>query len=226
MIYLRSGTVLSTQQGAGLYPTVAAKPATLLIATHGDSISRDREYNNYAYVLRSLINDNPDACAVIRPRGINGISWDYRWGGEQYTATMTEDGEQVDSGLRDDIPCWLVLFAGTNGMALGSHSAATEYADFKSYLDDRIAAGWVADRVIVCTMLPRTSFNDATRTAYNNSLVEDDGAYGYRIAPLHLDASIGAAGQNTDTDYFYDGTHLTAAGHEIVAQITYDAMFP
>lgn len=226
MITLRSGVGLTTSGGAA---EVRVQPPAdnLLVATHGDSMTRDQGRFNYLFVLQASILSGQSLRAATAQRGINGISYNYRWTGEPYTETMATDAPLVvDPARRTDIPSWLVVFAGTNGMAIGLHSAATEYADFKTYIAARIVAGWSANRIVVATMLPRGGFTDATRQTFNASLVGDDGGYGYRLARLDQNASIGDAGDSADATYFYDTVHPTIAGHSVIAGIIYSAMFP
>lgn len=201
-------------------------PADLHIASHGDSITRDSGLTNYIYQLKVLIHTEQAEHAQITQRGINGISYNYRWPSEPIDETMITDApDSIDANIVGGMDNWLIVFAGTNGMAIGGHSAATEYGHFKTYVAARIAAGWSADNIVVVTMLPRTGFTDSIRQTFNASLVGDDGAYGYRLARTDLNANIGDAGDEANATYFYDGTHLTTAGHAIVAQIIYDAMF-
>jgi hypothetical protein len=192
-----------------------------LLASHGDSISRDQGYSNYLYQLHPLTGKRAD----IRPRGTNGISWNYDWPDDPGTDTMiTEAPASVDTLITAGITNWLIAFGGTNGIVLGGHDAATEYADFEDYLADRLAAGWVADNIVVCTMLPRTGLDEGVRSDYNTALVSGATTHGYRLARLDLDPDIGAAGHDLNTDWFYDGTHPTVAGHTRIAQIIRAAM--
>lgn len=166
-------------------------------------------------MFHALLTASRGQLASLTQRGINGISYNYRWPSEPLDVTMITDAPAfVDSSIRGGLNNYLVVFAGTNGLlpALGNHSAATEYADFQTYIAARLAAGWVADRIIVCTTLPRTGLSEVTRGTFNASLVSGASTYGYRVARLDLDASIGAAGQELDTTWFYDETHLTVAG--------------
>lgn len=227
-IFLRGGTTLSGSAGT-IRPNIAPVAADMLIATHGDSITRDQDQNNYVFALKTLIVSSRSQYPRLVPRGINGISYNYRWSSEPYTETMITDAPISVDPLRTSIvTSWLIVFAGTNGMngSLGNHSAATEYTNFKTYIAARISAGWSANKIVVVTMLPRTGFTDATRQTFNASLVGDDGSYGYRLARVDQNANIGAAGADTNTTYFYDGTHPTPAGHAIIGQVIYNAMFP
>lgn len=218
---------MRTFQTGGIFNQVISPlNAEFNITTNGDSITIDQAYSNYSYVLHSLLTATLGKRASLTQRGTNGISYNYDWSGDPGTSTMTQDAVLfVDPTRRAGMPNYLVVFAGTNGLhpSLGNHSAATEYADFQVYIGARLAAGWVADNIIVCTMLPRTGISEVVRSAFNAALVGGASTYGYRLARFDLDANIGAAGQNLDTTYIYDGTHLTVAGDVIAAQIIHAA---
>lgn len=224
MITLRSGAMVNA--GGIIAPRVPTV-ADLHIAAHGDSMTRDVGLSNYIYQLKTLVNTETGEHAQLTQRGINGISFNFKWEYEQIDETLLTDApDTIDTAIEPSIDNWLIVWGGINGMAIGLHSAATEYADFKTYIAARIAAGWDADKIIVVTLTPRSGFTDTTRQTFNASLVGDDGSYGYRLARTDLNANIGDAGDEANTTYFYDGIHLTAAGHAIVAQIIYDTMFP
>jgi hypothetical protein len=222
MIALRNGSPLH-----GIAPRVPPTPADLRVSSHGDSMTRDSGRFNYLYQLRSLILSGQSLNAKVTQRGINGISFDYAWEGEPYEAILIEDAiVSVDLWQNPSIPDWLIVWAGSNGMALGLHSAATEYANFKTYVAARISAGREADKIVVLPMLPRSGFPYGTVQAYNSLLVGDDEELGYRLAPIHEDPYIGAEGAEADPEFYYDGTHIIHAGHAIVGGILYDTMFP
>ena len=196
------------------------------VVTHGDSISlTGNVLSGYLPRLITLLRAGSVPVGGFTRCGVNGASWDYAWPSAGYEHDLIADAPlRVDTALVSGLTNWLIVFAGTNGIALGGNSAATEYTNFKTYIAARVLAGWSASRIIVCTMLPRTGMSEATRTTYNNSLVGDDAGTGYKIAALHSNSSIGAAGQNLNTTYFLDGTHPTDAGHQIIAQTIYDRM--
>ena len=224
---LGNGNVAPVVRATGKLAVPVANP-TLNVLNHGDSISLiGGVQRTYLQRLVALIDAGAET-AQWKRNGINGASWDYAWSGAGYPYTMLEDAPiRVDPFKSATLDNWLILFAGTNGITLGSRTAATEYSHFQTYVAARVAAGWEADKIIVCTMLPRTGVNNTThRGPYNAALVGDSGAVGYRVARLDLDPDVGADGQNLDTDFFYDGTHPTDAGHVIIAQIIYDTMFP
>lgn len=195
--------------------------ANLNIVSHGDSISlTSAVQRNYLPRLASIL---PARVQWTRC-GINGGSWNYNWVSSGYDKDMLDDAPiRVDPARSASMKNVLILFAGTNGMftTLGNHSAATEYTNFQTYYAARLAAGWQRSEIIVCTMLPRTSFSEATRTTYNTSLVNGAAGGAYKICRLDLIPEIGLAGQNTNLTWFLDGTHPTDAGHEIIARAIY-----
>lgn len=225
-VFLRSGVPLTNSTGL-LRPRITPQIPSIVLASHGDSISRDLERSNYLFVVWTNIVSGVGIAPRFAQRGINGISFDYRWPSEPYTATMIEDALlAVDNVQYSGATNWLVVFAGTNGIALGLHSAATEYANFKTYIAARIAAGWSADRIVAVTCLPRNGINNTIRDAFNASMAGDDGGYGYRLARVDLNTDIGENGDNLDTTYYYDGIHPTEAGHAIIASVIFASMYP
>jgi lysophospholipase L1-like esterase len=223
MIFTASGSSLLLG-GAALHETVLPPAVDLNIVSHGDSMTRDNPPTNYIQIVKGLILTNKAWNAKTTPRGINGISYNYAWSGDPYAATMIGDGSVVDALKFPGLNNWLFVMAGTNGMvaALGNHSAATEYADFKTYIAARIAAGWVASRIVVGTPLPRTGWTDAVRQSFITSVVGDDGGYGYKVARHDL-GTIGAAGADANTTYYYDGIHPTTTGHSVMGNTFYTA---
>jgi peptidoglycan hydrolase-like protein with peptidoglycan-binding domain/lysophospholipase L1-like esterase len=193
----------------------------LYVQVHGDSMTF-RGF--YPYLLKKEIENNQDLNTLVRTRGFGGVSWNRA---QLTRPKLIDDGLiAVDTTLGDGDVNWLIGFAGTNGIALDLNSAATEYANFETWIDDRINAGWDPSNIIIGTMLPRDGVSNTTRDSYNNLLIAGATTYGYTIAPFHLNASIGANGQDADTDYFLDGIHPTIAGYQIMSDIIYDIMFP
>lgn len=138
---------------------------------------------------------------------------------------MLQDGALVDAARTAGAK--LSIWAGTNGFALAGHSAATEYANFQTYIAARLAGGWAADDITVATMLPRNpDVSSPTRATFNASLVGGQATYGYRLARVDLDSRIGVDSANTDTTYYQgDLIHLNDFGASIASGIIYAAMF-
>lgn len=216
-------TVLRWNQ---INPALPHPTPTLNLVVHGDSMSLTGGVLQIhtPRVAALILAGGVDAAQWTRC-GINGASYNYAWPDAGYPYTLIQDAPlRVDPMLSLTLPNWLIVLAGTNGIVLGGHSAATEYADFQAYIAARILAGWPAGQIVVSTMMPRTGLSEVTRGAYNTSVVNGAVTYGYQLARLDLNPNIGAAGQNLDTTYFLDGTHPTDLGQSIVASIEYGVM--
>lgn len=214
----RRGVPGGNSQGGGGTP--------LTIVAHGDSIT-STSYPaadptlNYTRVLKTLIETRQGASVTLVQRGLGGASWDYDYSA---TGTLTADAPtQIDPYAGPDTI--LILFAGTNGLKLGTHTAAAEYADFEAYLADRLTAGFDAENIIVLTMLPRESFSEVTRTDYNNLLVAGAGTYGYSVVRLDLNTDFGIDGQQHNTTWYPDTIHPTVASNDQMARLCYDALY-
>lgn len=190
---------------------------TLNIVAHGDSITLNGgALRPYLPRLVDLIEANRVGWAQGTKVGINGVSWNFAWSGAGYPNTMLQDAPlHVDNARNASMPNWLIAFAGTNGFAIAHHSATDEYTHLKLYINARIAAGWPADHIIVCTMLARTGVSETDRTAYNAAIVGDASGIGYKVARLDL-LSI----------TFLDGTHPDDASHQLIAQSLFAVMYP
>lgn len=202
---------------------------TLAIIASGDSMTLGGgALRPYLPRLVDLIESNRAGWAQGTRLGINGVSWQLAWSEAGYPYNLTQDiTQRVVPALAPALPNWIVTLAGTNGIVLAHHTAATEYSHLTAYLSALMTAtGIPASRIVVCTMLPRTGMSETTRGDYNAAIVGDAGGIGYKVARLDLDPNIGAAGQSTNTTWFIDGTHPTDAGHQVIAQIVYGVMFP
>lgn len=227
MIATRSGGWLLDREGNPVTFRGWLNSADLHIAAHGDSMTRDRGDAAYIYQLARLIKSEDGLNAAVTQRGINGSSFGYAWSGEPYTGTLIDHAPiAIDPRIRAGMDNWLIVWAGINGMALGGHSAAAEYDDCKTYLSARITAGWQADKIIVCTMTPRAGFTDSIREDFNALIVGDGDDLGYQVARIDLNTNIGQWGDQENTTYFYDGVHMTDAGHGEAAAVIYGVMFP
>ncbi len=164
---------------------------------------------------------------TVRQRGCSGSSWNFA--GSTFSPGLSPN-KLIDDALVYVDPyagpnSQLVLFAGTNGIALAAHSAATEFADFETYLAARLAAGYVAGNISVVTMLPRDAITTA-RTDYNALLVAGAVTYGYKLVRLDLNTDIDGRAGFSDLNYYNaDKVHPLASGHDQIAETVYDAVF-
>jgi len=105
------------------------------------------------------------------------------------------------------------LMTGTNDIEQ-SVPTATTYANIQSICADVTGAG---ASMILLTILPASTVNETNRQALN-SLIRGGGSCSYIIADVGNDATIGQAGQWSNTTYYQaDGLHPTAAGDTIIA---------
>lgn len=118
----------------------------------------------------------------------------------------------------------LIAFELSNDLANTTQTDVGTYNNMKNYCQARVAAGW---HVIVCTCLPRTAaginVNFETYRLSVNSMINSNAVsegWASAIADIGSDATIGVLSSATSPypgGYFYDGTHLTSAGHLIAA---------
>lgn len=225
MIITRTGSVADVRLRS--VPTVAHR-----ILAHGDSITngwRNEGTNYVSGALVGLIRSQRGEFAKAEARGLSGNSFNYDFGHVNgFGRTLLEDGPLYVDGWRKQSAAtnWLVVFAGTNGIRLQHNTAAAEAGYFETYVAARISAGWNPDNIVVCTMLPAVDPSASPRDDYNALLVSLAATYGYRLARFDLDETIGQDGDAANTTYYGDGLHPTAAGHAIMGQIVFDAMFP
>ena len=210
----------------GVFKTSSA--SSIQIIAHGDSIT-DGSAASEGYVTR-LVRSLYVASGIkadYKNRCIGGQGFTYVYNSSAYPNNLVDDAAaEVDAAMSGSLTNYLIVFAGTNDYKLGAKTPAQIRTAFQTYIAARIAAGWTASRICVCTMLPRETVNETDRSTINSNFTADAGTYGYTLAPLHLNASIGAAGQQNNTTYFLDTIHPTDAGQAIIASIIKGVLFP
>lgn len=201
----------------------APTPNYYLIA-HGDSLTAGSGgATPYETLVATTLTSGARVASAVN-RGIGGQSWDYS-NDPGVTPTLIVDAPNTVDPERTQLggsPVKLLIWAGTNGIWLGGHSAATEYTNFQTYYAARKTAGWADANITVITMLPRDTVpaNEASRQTYNTSLRNFCIANGCNCADAGGDATIGAPGSQTNTTYYQvDQVHLTTAGQQIVANL-------
>lgn len=193
-------------------------PATRKVVVHGDSITAgflaSKPY--WAGAIEGCYTDHSLVVANYI-RGLDGCGFNNAFGGNP---NLVNDGATVDAQLDSQYQMWLVVFAGTNDIWLAARTAAQTFADFQTYFNARVAAGWSASRIVVVTMLPRqaTPANEASRITLNSSFRSNQGSMGYQLADIALDATIGLPGSQSNATYYApDQIHLIDAGHALAA---------
>lgn len=150
------------------------------------------------------------ACVV----GISGTS---------YATRATTVASRVDPLLHNGAPAVVVDAGGNTDLGADGLTAAQLLAASEAYADARRAAG--ADYIIELTVTPATALytagEDAQRLAYNAALLAN--------ANGKFDAVVDQAGipelaDPADTDFYYDGLHLTTEGAELVAELAADTI--
>jgi len=109
---------------------------------------------------------------------------------------------------------WLVVWAGANDLATG-RTATQCYNDLVAYCQARQAAGW---NVAVLTILPRADGIEVLRAPVNTNIRANWATFADAVVDVAADSRIGDTGDNV-LPYYYDGTHLTASGEQIIADL-------
>lgn len=155
--------------------------------------------------------------------GLTPVYWEYSnvsTSGHTLVQMTADAAAQVDASysVANDHNV-LVIFGGTNDIATAGDDGATAYATLESYCLARKAVGWT---VVVVSMLPRTAGITGSppggfavnRTAFNNSLLANWPTFADALADAGNDATLA---DPTDTTYYQDQIHPTAAGATIIA---------
>jgi len=210
----------------GVFKTSSA--STVQIIAHGDSITDGAgAYESYVTRLVRSLYVSSGIKADYKNRGIGGQGFTYVYNALSYPSNLVDDAAaEIDAAIASGKTNYLIVFAATNDYKLGSKTPAQIRTAFQTYIAARITAGWTPANICVCTMLPRETVNETDRSTINANFTTDAGTYGYTLAPLHLNASIGAAGQQNNTTYFIDTIHPTDAGQAIIASIIKGVLFP
>ena len=206
-----SGTNLTGMENYLLakYAIPAPLPtSTPLVVVEGDSLSQGVNTTSNA-------QEYPE----IAYQGASGASpYNYRnfaVSGSQIS-DLTNRAALVDA-LYSPLRAKNILYAwiGTNDMALGGLTPTQTYNALVTYCAARRAAGW---KVIVRTMIPRSTLSDASRLSYNASIRAGWQTFADGLDDLGNDPILGQAGVQSNTNYYSaDQTHLTPAGYGIAA---------
>lgn len=221
---------LKDNSGEGPYynanDVIVQASAKYNVLFHGDSITVGvGATDGYAYQFLRQANAAGFVCNY-KNRGINGQGLGFQYTNSAEFGTLTADAAgAIDVARSSALPNRLVIFAGTNDIYLNAKTGAQTYTLLTTYIDARIAAGWLSSEIYVITMLPR-GLNTAERQNYNNAIVGDAGGRGYKVVAAHLNGNIGDDGDQNNATYFSDTVHPTNAGHTIIATLLKAQMFP
>lgn len=161
-----------------------------------------------------------DLGVTLHNTALTGSGWDHDPSGVAGGATSLANraASTVDIYVGNSPQPFLFLFAGTNDIFWG-YTAAQTITVFQAYVQARLNAGWIANRIIVNTMLSRSTVAEADRATYNAAQIAGASTYGYLLSRLDQNVNIGGPNAYQDTTYFGDGTHPTDAGQRIIAAI-------
>ena len=187
--------------------------AAYTVVWDGDSIS---------YGLYAALNQGPVQQSLFQNARVYNVAE-----ASKTLATLTTDAptwvDPLKSGAGKD---YLVIFAGTNDIYLAGKTGAQTYTQLVTYCTARRSAGW--NKIIVVTMLPRGGTTMETYRQDYNSAIRAGFAAGTlpcdAVADVGSDPTIGQAGQQANTTYFFDAIHPTKAGDTIVASYTSPAV--
>jgi lysophospholipase L1-like esterase len=185
-----------------------------LLAVQGDSITA----SSTAGTLRNGWIHQMIPSLATKPRIFN-----FAGGGEQLvndlvggTSDMTTEELAVlsrySSGKRV-----VLVFKGTNDMGVANRTGAQVYADLQTYCGSIRANG---GKVIVCTLLPRTSYGLSNTTefaAFNTSVRTNWATFADGFVDFNQHPVMGAGGAPADSTLYLDGLHPTMYGNSLLA---------
>lgn len=192
------------------------------ICAEGDSITQGfGTTTSYALIFGGNSSPAVDGVVVARPSATLLAAYDIETGNSlEARATYVDAMIPPDKNGRRFI---LSVLTG-NDFVNGYASAAAYAAEVADYAAARRSAGW--DKIVLCTMLPRTAaiapgFN-ALRNAFN-AIVTAPGwatANGFdAIADLAGVAGMGADADAVNATNYPDGVHPSAAGHALLEPV-------
>lgn len=130
---------------------------------------------------------------------------------ELLTTARRIDIRDAKSGSSD----WLFVWMGTNDK--GTLTAAQSYANVAAIAAYGRRCGY---KTMIFTMLPRSTDSDDTfRTTFNGLIRTNAATIADAICDIGADATIGVKGAENNATYYFDGTHLTTVGYQIVANL-------
>jgi hypothetical protein len=111
----------------------------------------------------------------------------------------------------------IFYFKGTNDMGVDGRTGAQAYADLQTYCGLARSAG---AKVIVCTLLPRTSYGLSNTTefaAFNTSVRTNWATFADGFVDFNQHPVMGAGGAAADSSLYLDGLHPTMYGNSLLA---------
>jgi lysophospholipase L1-like esterase len=214
VLCLAPGLALSPAQAAS--PTVSLDPQIGVIVFDGDSLTAGSEATD------------PYPSQIMRTFA-SGTSWyNLGIGGLRIKDILDMAPTRVDRRFNPRLGRnVVVVWAGTNDLALWNHMASAVYKRLRQYCEERRAQGFT---VLVLTMLPRNdkvclSGFEERRQSVNRKLRESWTGFADGLVDVAADPLIGTPGCESDLRYWVKGgVHLTNKGLGLVATHVRDAL--
>lgn len=225
--------VLTSRSGAPLVRATRILPTRYFIA-HGDSITFGVGVDPtqaFPYLVAQAIQSNFGTVTADVNKGINGQGFHYVYPLSGNPNNLIDDYPiNIRPLILEGVDTDLCIFAATNDLwqNLGNRTAAQTLTDFETYIQLPIADGLDPERILVPLVLPREGgFTGSRRADYNSGVVALQSTYGFTLVRTDLDSRIGDEGDQNDTNYYQTNKiHPNAAGHQVIADLIYAAMFP
>lgn len=164
-------------------------------------------------------NPYPSQLMAAWPRKIPWVNLGI--GGQPLSRMLNNAPQNVDPLYHDgEGQEVVVIWGGTNDIALWNHTSEEVYLDLKEYAEDRHERGF---RVVVLTMLPRSDSYaqpdfEARRQAANEKIRAGWESFADLVVDVADDQRIGRPGAEKDLVYYTsDRVHINDTGHGVVA---------
>ena len=166
-------------------------------------------------------NPYPSQLMAAWPRRIPWVNLGI--GGQPLSHMLNNAPQNVDPLYRDgEGQEVVVIWGGTNDIALWNHAGDEVYSDLREYAEGRHQRGY---RVVVLTMLPRSDSYappdfEARRQAVNEKIRAGWEGFADLLVDVAADQRIGRQGAERDMVYYTsDLVHLNDTGHGVVANL-------
>jgi hypothetical protein len=177
-----------------------------------------------AYEGDSLTDPVDSYARAITYGGLPMVSSLYGTGGSTI-ATMNTRALNLDGFVKyhtaNTRTSVLSIWIGTNDLNNTASQALVDtfWSNLQSYVAARRAAGW--KKIVLYTLTPRNGVAgyNSNRNAANVLIRASAGTVCDAVVDIAADPTLGPDSAAANTTYFYDGTHLTAAGQTIAKDV-------
>jgi lysophospholipase L1-like esterase len=157
------------------------------------------------------------------------LSWcNFGVGGQRIRDMLADAERQVDPLYNPAFGrCVVVVWGGTNDVALWRHFPEVVFADIRAYCQGRKDRGFT---VVVLTMLPRSDASalpttEGARQQLNDLLRTNWKEFADALVDVAADPKLGAPGAELNQEYYQpDRVHLNDSGLGLVARLVYQTV--